>query len=158
MQSDKIQAIKDWPELKDKKQVLQFMGLANYYMKFVHNFATLAAPLTDLLKKDTPFVFSDEWRLKIFSRLCVSARAFCLCWAAKMFAFALVIAVSNFSTKSRASGTRERCLFCCARWSVMGVLGCCPLFRKNGLCENLYSFWSHEWRSIQYLKVTDQVL
>jgi hypothetical protein len=45
MDPAKVQAIFDW-------LVPRFLGLAGYYRKFVHNYDTVAAPLTALLKKD----------------------------------------------------------------------------------------------------------
>jgi len=48
----KIQAIKQWPVPTSIKQLRAFLGLASYYRKFIRNFAMLADPLTDLLKKD----------------------------------------------------------------------------------------------------------
>lgn len=51
---DKIQALRDYPTPKTKKQVWQFLGLEGYYWQFVPNFSTLATLLTDLMKKTQP--------------------------------------------------------------------------------------------------------
>jgi hypothetical protein len=51
-QASKLEAIKNWPELTDLKSVRAFVSLCSYYRKFLQNFAGLAQPLTDLMKKD----------------------------------------------------------------------------------------------------------
>ena len=56
----KLKAISDWPTPKCVKDVRSFLGLGNFYRRFCKNFAKVASPLTDLLKKDTPFVWSDK--------------------------------------------------------------------------------------------------
>ncbi len=48
--------------------VRSFLGLAGYYHVFVPNFASIASPLTRLLKKDTPFIWHDA-RIKAFETL-----------------------------------------------------------------------------------------
>jgi hypothetical protein len=52
MDPAKVQAIIDWPLPRSARAVRGFLGLAGYYCKFVHNYGTIAAPLTALLKKD----------------------------------------------------------------------------------------------------------
>ncbi|CAI7898696.1 unnamed protein product [Closterium sp. NIES-54] len=55
MDPQKIEAVKTWKVPENVKEFQQFLGFANYYNKFVPHYAKIAAPLTDLLKKDTPF-------------------------------------------------------------------------------------------------------
>ena len=51
---DKIQSVKDAQRPITKKQVPGFLGLAGFYRKFIPNFSEIAAPLTNLTKKDRP--------------------------------------------------------------------------------------------------------
>ena len=55
----KVAAIQQWPPPSSVKQLRGFLGLASYYRKFIKGFAMLAAPLTDLLKKDT-FLWTEQ--------------------------------------------------------------------------------------------------
>ncbi|CAC5422027.1 unnamed protein product [Mytilus coruscus] len=49
---DKIEVIKNAHRPTTKKQVRSFIGMAEFYRKFVPNFSDIASPLTDLTKKD----------------------------------------------------------------------------------------------------------
>ncbi|GBG59559.1 hypothetical protein CBR_g49819 [Chara braunii] len=51
-EDSKIAAIRDWPTLRTLTELRSFLGLANYYRKFVRNFSTIVAPLRRLLKKE----------------------------------------------------------------------------------------------------------
>ncbi|GAU31857.1 hypothetical protein TSUD_114680 [Trifolium subterraneum] len=58
MDKDKLKAVLDWPIPQNLKQLRGFLGLSDYYRRFIRNYASIVAPLTALLKKD---VF--EWSL-----------------------------------------------------------------------------------------------
>ncbi|CAI7892550.1 unnamed protein product [Closterium sp. NIES-53] len=51
----KLEAIKKWKVPGNVKELQQFLGFANYYNRFVPQYAKIIAPLTNLLKKDTPY-------------------------------------------------------------------------------------------------------
>ena len=57
---DKITAIKNAPEPENVQQLRSFLGLLNYYRKFLPNLATLIQPLNDLLQKDKKWIWSDK--------------------------------------------------------------------------------------------------
>ena len=50
----KVEAIQAFTQPTTKKQVRAFLGITGYYRKFIPNYSTLAAPLTDLTKKNRP--------------------------------------------------------------------------------------------------------
>jgi len=47
----KIEAMMQWPKPRNVMKVRSFLGLAEYYRKFVRDFSQVAAPLTNLTKK-----------------------------------------------------------------------------------------------------------
>ncbi len=53
--ADKVQAVSKFPVPSTVDQVRSFLGLAGYYRPFLKGFSQIAAPLTQLLKKDSTF-------------------------------------------------------------------------------------------------------
>ena len=50
----------EFPAPTSRKEVMHFLGMSGYYQKFCKNFSTVAAPLTQLLKRDQCFVWTRE--------------------------------------------------------------------------------------------------
>ena len=56
----KIEVIEKLPPPTNVKGIRSFLGHAGFYRCFIKNFSQIARPLTNLLAKDAPFIFSDE--------------------------------------------------------------------------------------------------
>ena len=54
----KVEAILQFPTPTNKKQIMRYLGMIGFYRKFCSNFATVVAPLTQLLKKNSKFHWS----------------------------------------------------------------------------------------------------
>lgn len=55
----KIEAVQMFPTPLNVKQVQSFIGLCSYYRKFIPDFALLARPLTNLTRKNNPFIWTQ---------------------------------------------------------------------------------------------------
>jgi transposase InsO family protein len=57
----KVEVVKNYPRPTKQKHVRQFIGLCQYYRKFLYNFSKIVAPLNNLLKKEfTKFEWLPE--------------------------------------------------------------------------------------------------
>jgi len=59
MNLEKLRAIKEWKSPINVKEVQSFLGFMNYNRKFIKDYLVNAISLTNLTKKNTPWV----WRL-----------------------------------------------------------------------------------------------
>ena len=55
-----VPIVKDWPVPKSKHDMQKFLGLANYYCKFIMGYAQLVAPMQQLTKKDKDYAWTEE--------------------------------------------------------------------------------------------------
>ena len=60
MDNEKINAILSWPVPTNVKEIQSFIGLCNYYLIFIKDFAKIAHPIHKLTRKNVPFIWSNE--------------------------------------------------------------------------------------------------
>ena len=58
--SEKTKAIQDWPTPSCCKDVRSFLGLVNFFRRFIPHFADIAHPLTVLTSKTAQFIWESE--------------------------------------------------------------------------------------------------
>jgi len=62
MDDKKIQAVQEWPEPTNVKEVRGFLGFTNFYRRFIKDYSKIAAPLTSLTKADITFEWNEKAR------------------------------------------------------------------------------------------------
>jgi len=60
MEEEKVKGVLEWPTPKSVKDVQKFLGLANYYCRFIEGFAMVARLLHDLVKKDKKWDWTEK--------------------------------------------------------------------------------------------------
>ena len=60
MDPAKVSAILDWPIPKNVKEVQSYLGFANFYRKFIHDYSSLVFPLTSLTRKTARFYWTPK--------------------------------------------------------------------------------------------------
>lgn len=60
MANEKGKAIEEWDPPSKVYELRSFLGLVNYYRRFIQGFSGRAAPLTNLLKKNQPWHWTRE--------------------------------------------------------------------------------------------------
>ena len=60
IEKEKVDRVLSWPEPKNVKDVRKFLGLANYYRRFIKNFAQVARPMNVLTRKNAKWQWGQE--------------------------------------------------------------------------------------------------
>ena len=68
METEKVDGVLNWPQPRNVKDVRKFLGLANYYRRFIKDFARIARPMNVLMQKDEKWQW-EEMQQKAFEEL-----------------------------------------------------------------------------------------
>jgi len=60
MQKEKVEGVLNWLAPRNVKEVQKFLGLTNYYRRFIKDFARIAAPLHVLVRKEQKWKWEKE--------------------------------------------------------------------------------------------------
>jgi RNase H-like domain found in reverse transcriptase len=59
----KVKVMQDWPEPRKVKDIQSFLGFANFYKQYIHNYSNIVVPLTWLTRKNIPWNFNESCKL-----------------------------------------------------------------------------------------------
>jgi len=68
MEEEKVDGVLSWLEPKNVKDIRKFLGLANYYRRFIKDFTQVARPINMLTRKDVKWQWGVEQQ-KAFDKL-----------------------------------------------------------------------------------------
>jgi hypothetical protein len=76
----KVASVTKWESPKNVGDIRSFLGLAGYYRRFIENFSKIAKLMTELLKRDKKFEWTDscEASFQELKKRLVSAPVLCL--------------------------------------------------------------------------------
>ena len=60
MEKRKVNRVLSWPEPKNVKNIRKFLGLANYYRRFIKDFVQVARPINVLTRKEMKWQWDQE--------------------------------------------------------------------------------------------------
>ena len=60
MDENKVHVIREWSESSKLKELCSFLGLANYYRRFIKGYSKMVAPFTDFPKKEHEWEWSSK--------------------------------------------------------------------------------------------------
>ena len=68
MEEEKVKGVLDWLTPQCVKDIQKFLGLVNYYRRFIKDFAVIARPLHDMVKKDKRWEWTEKQK-EVFRKL-----------------------------------------------------------------------------------------
>ena len=107
MDQEKVKAILKWPEPKTVRAVRSFLRLANFYQRFIKDYAKVARPLHDLTRKENPFCWEEPQQVVFDTLKLHFTTAPILAFPDIDFVFCLESDASNYATGAVLSIEKE---------------------------------------------------
>ena len=60
IEKEKMDGVLSWPKPRNVKDIRKFLGLANYYRRFIKDFTRVARPMNMLMRKDIKWQWEDK--------------------------------------------------------------------------------------------------
>jgi hypothetical protein len=78
----KAETIVEWPTPQNLKDVQSFLGMCNFWQKFIRGFSMITCPLHDLVKKGIPFKWTEECQaaFSTLKHVITTAPVLCIPW------------------------------------------------------------------------------
>ena len=163
----KVDKVKNYPKPKKLKEVQAFLGLANYYRRFIPKFADIAKPLRDLTHKGVEFKWNekhDKAMADLIRRLTEApilqfpdvSKPFFLMTDASEFAIGAVLGQKDEQDREHVIAYLSRRLTPCERnYSViekecLAIIYAFKQFRQYLLGQKTYLYTDHQ--PLMYLR------
>ena len=166
---NKLTAISDWPVPENRTELRAFVGLASYYRRHIEGFSDIVKPLSELTKKNLPFLWGPEqqdafeklkYRLTHYPVLAppLPEGRYIIDTDASDFAVGAVLQQEKFGTVrviSYASKTVDACerQYCTTRKKLAAVIYALKEFRHYVLGGVLFLLKTDHGASTSFFKV-----
>jgi hypothetical protein len=57
---EEVKTVSNWQQPTNVSEIRSFLGLAGYYQRFIEGFSKIARPMTELLKKEKKFTWTES--------------------------------------------------------------------------------------------------
>ncbi|KAL0328234.1 UNVERIFIED_CONTAM: Transposon Ty3-G Gag-Pol polyprotein [Sesamum calycinum] len=115
MDRKKVQAVMDWGIPSKMVDLRSFLGLANYYRRFIKGYSKIVNPLTDLLRKDQKW----EWTVACEDAFKLLKQAISSQPVLKLPQFDRPFEVQKLR-EYELYAKKEKCEFCCEKITFLG--------------------------------------